>query len=182
MPSIQTQPKAVIEKVIIEYNGKKVLARNLRVFSEISMNIKSAWKNVKNPELLQFVARGMMSFDLVDGEFPLEWQSGQTYRTKLRLFGFIPFGGIHYLFVEKIDDENYELSTREWDKSAKVWNHQIVMKDLGKGNTYYEDSILIYGGVMTGIITFFAKRFYIHRQKRWQIVKFKLSVLLLSLI
>jgi hypothetical protein len=59
---------------------------------------------------------------------------------------------------------------REWDKEAKVWNHHIVMKDLGNGNIYYEDAIIIYGGWKTGVITSFAKRFYKHRQKRWQIV------------
>jgi len=41
---------------------------------------------------------------------------------------------------------------------------------LDDGLIYYEDSITIYGGVMTGLTTSFAKRFYIHRQKRWQIV------------
>lgn len=42
--------------------------------------------------------------------------------------------------------------------------------DLGNGKIYYEDSITIYGGILTGFITSFAKKFYKHRQKRWQIV------------
>jgi hypothetical protein len=44
------------------------------------------------------------------------------------------------------------------------------MRDLGNGSIYYEDTITIYGGMMTGLITAFAKKFYIHRQKRWQIL------------
>jgi hypothetical protein len=44
------------------------------------------------------------------------------------------------------------------------------MRDLGNGTIYYEDAITIYGGMLTGFITSFAKKFYIHRQKRWQIV------------
>jgi hypothetical protein len=44
------------------------------------------------------------------------------------------------------------------------------MRDLGNGRIYYEDAITIYGGIMTGFITSFAKKFYKHRQKRWQIV------------
>ena len=44
------------------------------------------------------------------------------------------------------------------------------MRKLGDDKIYYEDSITIYGGMMTGFITSFAKRFYKHRQKRWQIV------------
>lgn len=170
MVYIQTQPKAEIARVTIEYNGKMVQAGNLKVSSEIPMSIKSVWNNVKNPELLKFVAKGMIRFNSIDGEFPKEWQTGQTYGAKMRVFGFIPFGGTHYIFVEKMDNENNEISTREWDKIAKVWNHQVVLKDLGHDKTFYEDSIIIYGGWMTGLLTFFAKRFYIHRQKRWQIV------------
>jgi hypothetical protein len=44
------------------------------------------------------------------------------------------------------------------------------MYDLGNGKIHYEDSIAIYGGRMTGLITAFAKQFYKHRQKRWQLV------------
>jgi hypothetical protein len=44
------------------------------------------------------------------------------------------------------------------------------MKELSDGKIYYEDSITIYGGILTGFITSFAKEFYKHRQKRWQIV------------
>jgi hypothetical protein len=86
------------------------------------------------------------------------------------VFEFIPFGGTQYLFIERIDDGQFKIATKEWDKGAKVWNHDVTMLDLGNGKIYYEDSITIYGGVMTGLITSFAKGFYKHRQKRWQIV------------
>ncbi|WP_228779830.1 hypothetical protein [Aquiflexum lacus] len=61
----------------------------------------------------------------------------------MRVFGFIPFAGIHYLFIEKIDDQNHTIVTKEWDRGAKVCNHTILMKDLGEGSIYYEDSIKI---------------------------------------
>ena len=163
-------PNAKVEKVAIEYKGKKVKARKLTVSSEIPMDLDSAWANVKTPALLEFVAKGMIRFRPEEGAFPKQWVVGQTYGTKMRVFGFIPFGGTHYLFIEEIDDDNYKIATKEWDKGVKVWNHDIVMRDLGDGKCYYEDSITIYGGTMTGFITSFAKRFYKHRQKRWQIV------------
>ena len=134
------------------------------------MDLDSAWANVKTPALLQFVAKGKIRFKAVEGEFPKRWEVGQTYGAKMRVFGFIPYGGTHYLFIEEIDEDSYKIATQEWDKQAKVWNHNIVLRDLGNGKIYYEDSITIYGRVMTGFITSFAKRFYIHRQKRWQIV------------
>lgn len=82
----------------------------------------------------------------------------------------LPIGNVHYLSVEKIDDDNFNISTKEWDKVAKVWNHDIVLRDLSNGSIYYEDAITIYGGVLTEFITSFAIWFYQHRQKRWQIV------------
>lgn len=161
---------AKVEKIHITYQDKQVKARQLTVSSEIPMHIDSAWANVKTPALLQFVAKGMLRFKAVDGELPKQWQLGETYGVKMRVFGFIPFGGTHYLYIEQVNDSLYHIATKEWDKSAKVWNHHIVLKNLGNGKTYYEDAITIYGGAMTGPITAFAKRFYIHRQKRWQIV------------
>lgn len=165
-----SKPKSKVERVVIEYKGKKVKARQLTVSSEIPMDLDSAWANVKTPALLEFVAKGMIRFKAVESELPKQWELGQTYGVKMRVFGFIPFGGIHYLLIKEIDEDNYKIATLEWDKQAKVWNHNIVLRDLNNGKIYYEDSITIYGGVMTGFITSFAKRFYIHRQKRWQIV------------
>ncbi len=164
------KPIATVESVIIEYNGSKVKAKKLTVHSEIPMGVNSAWDNVKTPALLQFVAKGMIKFKSVDGPFPKQWEVGKTYGFKMRVLGFIPFGGVHYLSIDKIDDTNFKISTKEWDKGAKVWNHNITMRDLGDGKIYYEDSITIYGGMMTEFITSFAKKFYQHRQKRWQIV------------
>ena len=164
------KPVTKVESVIIDYNDSKVKANKLTVHSEIPMGIDAAWDYVKTPGLLEFVAKGMIKFKFMDGDFPRQWEVGQTYGFKTLVFGIIPFGGIHYLFVDKIDDGNYMLSTKEWDNGAKVWNHDITMRELGDGKIYYEDSITIYGGILTGFITSFAKEFYKHRQKRWQIV------------
>ena len=166
----KTNQVAKVEPIIIDYNGSKVKAKKLTVHSEISIGIDTAWENVKSPALLEFVAKGMINFKSVNGSFPKQWKVAQTYGFKSRVFGIIPFGGIHYLFVEKIDDINYMLSTKEWDSGVKVWNHLITIRKLDDGKIYYEDSITIYAGIMTGFITTFAKRFYKHRQKRWQIV------------
>jgi len=165
-----SKPKTKVERLTIDYKGKTVKAKKLTVSSEIPMEIDVAWNNVKAPELLRFVAKGMIGFKSIDGGFPKNWEVGQTYGVKMRIFGFIPFGGVHYLFIERIDDECKVIATKEWDKEAKVWNHNIMMKDLGNGKIYYEDTIIIYGGLKTGFISSFAKRFYKHRQKRWQIV------------
>ncbi|SMD42223.1 hypothetical protein SAMN00777080_0763 [Aquiflexum balticum DSM 16537] len=161
---------AKIERLTIEYNGKNVRAKKLTVSSEIPMKIDRAWNNIKSPALLQFLAKGMIWFKPIGNGFPHKWEVEQTYGTKMLVFGFIPFGGIHYLYIEKIDDQNHTLATKEWNRGTKVWNHHVVMRDLGEGKIYYEDAITIYAGLMTDFITAFAKMFYKHRQKRWQLV------------
>ena len=54
--------------------------------------------------------------------------------------------------------------------SHTSWSSGVVMRNLGNGSIYYEDAITIYGRIMIGFITSFAKRFYKHRQQRWQVV------------
>ncbi len=122
--------KSKVEQVVIEYKGKKVKARQLTVNSEIPMDLDSAWANVKTPALLQFVAKGIIKFKAVESELPKQWKLGQTYGVKMRVFGFIPFGGTHYLLIKEIDDDNYKIATQEWDKGAKVWNHNIVFNAI----------------------------------------------------
>ena len=159
-----------VESLIIDYNGRKVKAKRVSVNTALLIDINKAWNNVKTPALLEFVSKGMINFKTLDGAFPKQWEVGQTYRFMTRVLGFIPFGGIHYLFVAQADDKNYILSTKEWDNGAKVWNHTISLRALGDGKINYEDSIIIYAGLMTDFVASFAKLFYKHRQKRWQII------------
>jgi hypothetical protein len=168
-PQIQ-RPKVTVEKIRISYKGKMVAARKLVVRSVIPIDITLAWENVQTPKLLQFVAKGMISFQSTDGGFPKKWKQGETYGVKMWIFGWVPFGGTHYLHIKDIDPDNFTIATEEWDNSAKVWNHNIVLEDMGNGSIQYEDAIIIYGGILTGFITSFAKRFYVHRQKRWQFI------------
>lgn len=159
-----------IEKIKIDYQEKKVTARQLTVTSEIAIDIDKAWRKVQTSALLSFVSHGMVNFKPVGGQFPDSWKEGETISTKMFVYGLVPFGGTHSLYFEKIDKENKILQTREWDNSAKVWNHKITLRKLTDSTIIYEDEIVIYGGVLTGFITWWAKSFYKHRQKRWKLV------------
>ena len=169
--------KTEIEKVQINYQGKLVNARKLIVTSEIPININDAWQIVKTSKLLKFVSSGKIKFKPISGSFPEIWQQDKTVSTKMLLFGFIPFGGIHSLYFEKIDNENKVLQTREKDDSAKVWDHKISLIELTENKIIYQDLIIIYGGLLTFIITLWAKSFYKYRQNRWQIVAKETAIL-----
>jgi len=52
-PNIQKlYPIASVETEVIDYNGRKVKAKKLTVYSEIPIEINTAWNNVKTPALL----------------------------------------------------------------------------------------------------------------------------------
>ena len=161
---------AKIEKVQVSYKGKEVTARKLIISSAIPMAIDAAWENVQTSKLLEFVASGKVKFKPTEGYFPQRWREGDTVNTKMLFYGFLPFGGIHSLYFEKIDGQNKVLQTREWDKSAKIWDHKISLKYVDDTYIIYEDEVIIYGGILTGFIAKWAKSFYKHRQKRWQIL------------
>ena len=162
--------KSNIEKVKIDYRGREVTAHKLTVSSQIPMNINVAWKKVQTSMLLEFVTKGKITFKPVDGKFPEIWKQGHNVKTRMYLYGVIPFGGIHTLIFEKIDHRNRVIFSKEWDASVKVWNHKISMINNGDSSIHYEDEIIIYGGLLTRIVSLWASSFYKHRQKRWQLV------------
>ncbi|GEC77669.1 hypothetical protein [Flavobacterium aquatile] len=168
--------KTKIEKVKIDYKGKKVTADKLTITSEIPIDIDTAWSKVQTSALLNFVTKGKVRFKPTGGEFPKIWKEGNTVTTKMLVYGCIPFGGLHSLYFEKIDDKNKILKTQEWDDAAKVWNHKITLKKITDFTIMYEDEIVIYGGILTGLITWWAKSFYRHRQNRWQLVAKELVI------
>ncbi len=159
-----------IEKIKIPFEGKEVTAHKLTVTSEIPIALETAWENVTTSALLEFVAKGKIRFVPIAGEFPERWEEGSTVTTKMIAYGFIPFGGLHTLHFERIDHINKVMQTKERDNFTKVWNHKISMKPIGPNTIYYEDEIVIYGGILTGFISWWAKSFYWHRQKRWQLI------------
>jgi len=159
-----------IEKVSVKYNGKVVIGRKLTVSSRIPISIKTAWNEVQKSSLLEFVAKGRVKFKPTNGRFPDIWKEKMSVQTRMLIYGFLPFGGIHTLFIEKIDSKNYVIETKEKDSLAKVWNHKISIQKIDKNLIHYTDEVIIYGGILTSIITWWARSFYKHRQKRWLLI------------
>lgn len=161
---------ADIKKIKINYQGKEVTAHKLTVSSDIPMDINTAWEKVQTSALFEFVTKGRMKFKPFGGKFPEIWKQGDIVKTAMYAYGFIPLIGIHTIKFEKIDGKNKFIQSREWDWFAKVWDHKISMKKLGNTSISYEDEVIIYGGLLTGFISLWAKSFYKYRQKRWQLV------------
>ena len=162
--------KSTVEPVDLEYRGRIVHGMKLMVCSELPIKLDHAWKEVQKSSLLEFVSKGMVSFRPITDNFPSEWHGGSIVKTRMLLWGIIPFGGIHTLKFVKIDSKSKTLLTHEYNRIVKVWNHKISMKKLSSEKIEYSDEIEIYGGLLTKIITFWAKLFYKHRQRKWLLV------------
>lgn len=158
------------EKIRIPFRNKEVTAHKLIVASKIPIDIETAWEKANKSALLELVSRGKIKFLPTEGKFPEMWEPGMTVTTKMVAYGFIPFGGLHTIHFANIDEENKILETEENDTFAKVWNHKISMRSIGDNSIAYEDEIIIYGGILTGFISWWAKSFYMHRQKRWKLL------------
>ena len=161
---------APIRKIKISYKGKEVTAHKLTIASSICLNIDNAWQKVQTSALLEFLSEGKVTFKPTEGRFPDLWKQGSTITTRMLLNDFLPFGGLHTLYFEKIDAENKIIQTREHDALSKVWDHTIELQYVNKEIFIYQDEIIIYGGILTPLISLLARKFFRHRHKRWQLI------------
>ncbi|MDO4702463.1 hypothetical protein [Tannerella sp.] len=160
-----------MEKIHISYNGKQVTAYRLRIASHIGMDVERAWELLKTSALLKFITKGKVTFKPIGGKFPELWTQGSTVKTKMLLYGWLPFGGVHTLYFERIDEQQKVLATQESDAVCKVWNHSIFIEKAENNSIRYTDEIIIYAGIFSKIVALWAKQFYIYRQKRWKKIK-----------
>lgn len=156
------------EKISIIYNNKEVAAYRLRVSSHIAIDAEKAWELVQTSALLEFVTKGKVKFKPIEGTFPKIWTQGSFVQTKMLLYGWLPFGGVHKLYIENIDKKNKILSSRESDTICKVWNHTIFIEKTDSKSIYYTDEIVVYAGIFSRIVVWWAKQFYTYRQGRWK--------------
>ncbi len=120
---------------------------------------------LKTFKILKAIASPHMSFEPVNTSEKLIWKEGETFTFRAKLLGLIPFG-FHEINV--IDfDKDYRIYTNEINTYVPVWNHEILLNDLGDGRTEYFDIVEIYAGWKTVFIYIWAKMFYKHRQRKW---------------
>lgn len=160
--------KTKIKPIRIDYKGKKVNAHVLKISSKLHLEIDFAWHLVKRSNLFLQVSKGMVKFKPLEGQFPEIWKEGISVKMKMLLFGFIPMGGLRTIYFKEINDKLKVISTEEHDSLVKVWNHKISMEKRGPGIIKYTDEIVIYAGVLTDLMSYFAKILFSYRQRRWK--------------
>ncbi len=164
-----------IDDIEINTDGSAVKGKRLTVTSDLAIRINDAWGEVQKSSLLEFVCKGKIKFKAVDTEFPEKWEKDSMVRTKMLMYGFIPFGGAHSLKFVEVKPEEYTALTNEKNAIVKVWNHRIKMEKIEENLKRYTDEIELYAGIFTNFVAKWAESLYKHRQKRWQIIANELN-------
>ena len=128
------------------------------------------WEEVNKPGLLLFVARPFIRFEPVEPQkLPDRWRE-EDYVFRIWLFGALPLGR-QTIGISRPTKKGNSRELRDTGHSAliKRWDHLISVEADGDG-TRYTDRIEIDAGFVTLAVAAFARRFFAHRQRRWQIL------------
>jgi hypothetical protein len=137
------------------------------VSTVLDCSATQAWNEVQKSSLLRHVNWPLVRFMPCDAPFPERWSEGPTLQWKVFVFGVIPTG-VHTVNMEKIDQINYEIHTREHDALIARWDHVISIKPLDDSRSLYRDTIDIDAGILTVLVWAWANWLYRHRQRRWR--------------
>jgi hypothetical protein len=155
------------ERIRIDYNGKEVKAYEVAVKSKFAHSLDKFFEQEMNPANTLIITKPMAYIRMLNGLDHESWQEGFTYQLKIKTYGFIPTGGIHYIYLEEVNEEKTFIQTREHNNMAKVWDHRLSFEAVGEDSTTYEDRIVIYAGGMSWIFAKYLLVFYKMRHRKW---------------
>lgn len=143
--------------------------KTLELSTELNASPDAVWDAVRQPKLLQHVAKGVLSFKPVNPPvFPAYWEAGE-YEAAMFWKGFLPIGR-QIIGVEFPEPQDGVRFVRDNGRSRmiKVWDHLIAIAPAPDGRTLYTDTLRLDAGALTPFVALFADRFYRHRQRRWR--------------
>lgn len=151
----------------VNYKNKKRNARIVSVRSEFNHRREFFFEQEMKIANTLIITRPMAKIRLLNGQEHETWQEGFTYQMRILSYGFLPFGGVHEIYIEEINDEETFVQTREKNKIVKIWDHRLRFQSEESDVTSYEDKVTIYAGWMTPIFASYLKSFYKMRHRKW---------------
>ncbi|MFW6030073.1 MAG: hypothetical protein ACOCRO_07440 [Halanaerobiales bacterium] len=142
-------------------------AKTITVRSILPSSAKSVWEKLQDFKTLTYITKPLLSFKpRNEDDSGFKWLEGERYYFKLRLLSLIPIG-VHQMYVERVDEKNYEIQTFEKNRIVSTWDHYIKLESQQDGTIIYTDRVEIHAGILTGLVCYLSKCFYNYRQKRW---------------
>ena len=134
--------------------------------TQLDASADVVWAAVKTPAAFRAVTRRLLVMPVIRRRQD-EWREGETVVGWVFLFGFLPFSR-HHLHIASIDESTRTLSSREFGGLITTWNHDIEVVPIDAVTCRYRDWIEIDAGIMTPVISLYARWFYRMRQRRWR--------------
>ena len=134
--------------------------------TQLDASADVVWAAVKTPAAFRAVTRRLLVMPVIRRRQD-EWREGETVVGWVFLFGFLPFSR-HHLHIASIDESTRTLSSREFGGLITTWNHDIEVVPIDAVTCRYRDRIEIDAGIMTPVISLYARWFYRMRQRRWR--------------
>ncbi|MEO1489216.1 MAG: hypothetical protein AAFR88_07250 [Pseudomonadota bacterium] len=144
------------------------MARTVELTCHLECTADEAWERVRTSALLHHITSPLIRFIPRGAPFPALWQPGE-YRAWMLLFGVAPIGWQAIVItlpeprgaIRFVRDKGYGPLIKRWD-------HWIEIEPADDQTTRYTDRVTIEAGLLTPLITGFARVFYGHRQRRWR--------------
>ena len=138
----------------------------ISVSTELDAPADRVWAQLKKPETLAYVTRGVLGFRPL-GEIPDEFEEGWVVRVRLFFFHVVP-AWKHEIRIVRLDDGARELYTNERGGPVRKWNHLLRVEPLSESRSRYTDEIETSAGPLTATVWLYAQLFYRYRQLRWR--------------
>ncbi len=142
-------------------NEKSMIMREKKI---LPAKKDEVFELLKSFEILKEIAAPYMYFEPINNSENIIWKAGETFDFRVKFLNFIP-SGIQKVKVIEFDKDS-RIYTNEVNDSIPIWNHQIILKDLGDGTTEYSNTVEVYAGWKTVFVYIWAKIFYRHRQRK----------------
>lgn len=146
--------------------GSRRKTRVVTVTSVFPAPKDTVFRLLQSFDTLSKIAFPYITFTPVDGRKGFLWKEGETFVFRTRLFGLVPCG-THTIRVVEFGKDT-RIYTSESNTYVPTWNHEIVLRELGREKIEYTDSVEIYAGRKTFVVYVWAQLFYRHRQKKWR--------------
>ena len=132
---------------------------------EVPISATKMWSAVVSPIGFRFVSRGLVRWPVSENR-TARWVQGETVVGWMFLLGLLPMSR-HSLTFERLDDADFEFSTREHGGPIRSWNHRITVIPLDDRSCRIHDRVTFDGGVFTPALWILVRLFYLLRRPRW---------------
>ncbi len=153
-------------KVIPTGEGYIRMGKQVQVSTLLNCPAEQVWQLAQTSGLSQHLAWPWLSLASIDhSDLPALWQTGETLRIQLRFLDLLPIDW-QTVTVEKVDDQQRYLQTKQTGHYFSIFNHRIELHETEDRRTIFTDTVELYAGPRTDLAASLLSWFLRYRQAR----------------